>query len=404
MKYFQMYLNSFKGLSREIWFLALVTFINRAGTMVVPFMTIYLKTDKHFSYQEIAWIMSAFGLGSMLGAWIGGKLIPKIGFYKLMYLSLFSSGIMFVSLQFLDGFVPLCFGVFFLMLLADAFRPASYLAINAYSSDENKTRSISLLRLAINLGFSFGPALGGLLISKASYASLFWLDGITCILAGIMFLSLLKEKTVKIDKEIKQEKLKSPYKDYPYLLLIFIVFLTGFCFLQYFSTIPLYYKEVHHLSENQIGLLMFLNGFLIFLVEMPLIKFIESRKISINKVLIVSFILISLSFLILNLFSFVGILVLGMLFVTVGEMFNFPFMNAISLKRAQGKNTGDYMALYTMAFSLAHILSHNSGLQLIRVYGYEITWYVIASIMLSCILFLFCFKKLTLKTNELEKN
>lgn len=399
-----MYLNSFKGLSREIWFLAFVTFINRAGTMVVPFLTIYLKTDKHFSYQEVAWIMSAFGLGSMLGAWIGGKLVAKIGFYKLMYLSLFSSGVMFVTLQFIDGFAPLCLGVFLLMLLADAFRPASYLAINAYSSDENKTRSISLLRLAINLGFSFGPALGGLLISKTGYASLFWLDGITCILAGIMFLSLLQEKKIKIEQDFTQTKLQSPYKDYPYLLLIFIIFLTGFCFLQYFSTIPLYYKEVHHLSENQIGMLMFLNGFLIFLIEMPLIKFIESRKMSINKVLIVSFILISFSFLILNFFSFAGILILGMLLVTVGEMFNFPFMNSMALKRAQGKNTGDYMALYTMAFSLAHILSHNSGLQLIRVYGYQITWYVISAIMLSCIIFLFWYKNLNPKTHELEEN
>lgn len=396
MKYAQSYLNSFKGLSREIWFLALITFVNRAGTMVIPFLSIYLKSEKHFSYQQIGWIMSAFGLGSLVGAWLGGKLTSLIGFYKLMYLSLFLSGIMFVALQFVDGFLPLCIGVFFLMLVADAFRPASYLAIGAYSSEENQTRSISLLRLAINLGFSFGPALGGFLIYKVGYSSLFWLDGVTCVLAGIMFLFLLTEKQhVTKSKSENVVKVKSPYRDYPYLLLILIVFLTGFCFLQYFSTIPLYYKEVYHLSESSIGGLMFLNGIVIFALEMPLIKFIETRKISIYTILIISFLLIGFSFFFLNLVFWIGILVFGMLLVTFGEMFNFPFTNSFAMKRAQGKNTGDYMALFTMAFSLAHILGHNAGMQMIRVFGYQTTWYVISGIMFSCILFLIWYKKLT---------
>ncbi|MCE3295584.1 MAG: transporter [Crocinitomicaceae bacterium] len=405
MRFFQMYLNSFRGLSREIWFLALVTFINRAGTMVVPFLSIYLKTSQHFSYEEIGWIMSAFGVGSMLGAWIGGKLTGKIGFYKVMYGSLFLSGVFFILLQYVHGLVPICLAVFFLMLVADTFRPASYVAINAYSSEENKTRSISLLRLAINLGFSFGPALGGMIIYRAGYSSLFWLDGITCILAGILFLFLLNERSGKQEEQVVIQKSDSPYRDYPYLLLMFIVFLVGFTFLQYFSTIPLYYKEVHLLSENQIGMLMFMNGFLIFLVEMPLIKFIEARQFSIYSILIISLVILSLSFVVLNLFSSSGILIVGMLFMTFGEMFNFPFVNSISLKRAKGKNTGDYMALFTMAFSLAHILGHNSGMQLVKTIGYYWTWYIMGGILLLCIALIFWYKNLTQhEEHELEKN
>ena len=79
MHYFRLYLNSFSGMSREIWFLALVTFVNRAGTMVVPFLSIYLKKSQHFSYSEVGWIMSAFGLGSMAGAWLGSHTALKFG-------------------------------------------------------------------------------------------------------------------------------------------------------------------------------------------------------------------------------------------------------------------------------------------------------------------------------------
>ncbi len=405
MHYFRLYLNSFRGLSREIWFLALVTFVNRAGTMVVPVLSIYLKKSQHFSYSEVGWIMSAFGLGSMAGAWLGGKLVSRIGFYKVMYGSLFLSGILFVCVQFVHGLVPLCIAVFFLMLVADSFRPASYVAINAYSSEENKTRSFSLLRLAVNLGFSLGPAMGGIIIHRTGYYALFWLDGITCILAAIMLLSLLKERKEQKAKIQAEKQSASPYRDYPYLLFVFVVFLIGFAFLQFFSTMPLYYKEAHLLSENQIGLLMFMNGFLIFVVEMPMIKFIETRGFSVFNVLIISMLILASSFLVLNFFSWPGILVISMLFMTFGEMFNFPFINSISMKRAMGKNTGDYMALFTMAFSLAHILAHNSGMQLVRTIGYGGTWYIMAGVLLFGIVLIFWYKQITKKENhELEKN
>ena len=84
------YLNNFKGFPREIWILAILTFINRAGTMVVPFLSKYMKEDLHFSYSQVGWIMVSFGCGSILGSWLGGKLSDKIGFYKIMIFSLWN--------------------------------------------------------------------------------------------------------------------------------------------------------------------------------------------------------------------------------------------------------------------------------------------------------------------------
>ena len=81
-KLFNNYLNTFKGLSQEVWWLALITLINRAGTMVIPFLSLYLTKSLHFTLSDVGWIMSAFGLGSVFGSWIGGKLTDKIGFYK----------------------------------------------------------------------------------------------------------------------------------------------------------------------------------------------------------------------------------------------------------------------------------------------------------------------------------
>ena len=184
-KLYLSYLNSFQGLSKEVWWLALITLINRAGTMVVPFLSLYLTQNMGFTLENVGSIMTSFGLGSLLGAWLGGKLTDILGYYRIMLLSLIGSGFLFIAIQFLEGFWPLCIGIFVLMTVADAFRPAAFVALSAYSKPENKTRSVTLIRLAINLGFSAGPALGGLIIATVGYGGLFWIDGTTCILAGL---------------------------------------------------------------------------------------------------------------------------------------------------------------------------------------------------------------------------
>ena len=113
---FNNYINTFRGLSHEVWWLALITLINRAGTMVVPFLSLYLKENLHFSMSNVGWIMSAFGLGSVAGSWLGGKLTDKIGYYKVMVYSLWLTGLLFIGLQFLSSFASICFGVFVVML------------------------------------------------------------------------------------------------------------------------------------------------------------------------------------------------------------------------------------------------------------------------------------------------
>jgi len=386
---FNKYIDSFKGLSQEIWWLALITFINRAGTMVIPFLSLYLKEDLHFTMSNVGWVMSAFGLGSVAGSWLGGKLTDKIGFYKVMVRSLLSTGVLFIALQFLNSFVGICIGIFLVMLVADTFRPAMFVALSAYSKPENKIRSLTLIRLAINLGFSAGPAIGGLIITGLGYSGLFWIDGITCIIATLVMVKVLHPKKAKVLDLYKAENPVSAYNDRTFLIFLVAMVLFGVVFLQYFSTITIYYKDIHLLSEFQIGLILGINGLLIFIFEMPLIKWLENTKYTKLGLMYFGAILTGLSFLILNFTSWSGVLIIGMVLMTVGEMVAFPFSNAFAVNRAQKGNQGEYMALYSMSFSIAHIFGHNAGLQMTASFGFENTWYVVSSIAAICALILF---------------
>jgi len=144
---FKNYSNSFKGLVPEIWILSLVTFINRAGAMVIPFLSIYLEGEKGFSLPQVGMIMTCFGLGSFLGNYLGGFLTDKIGFYKTIVLSLFFGGIGFIGVQFIDSFVGLCFGILILMIAVDTYRPGVFVAADVYGNGKETTRNIGLIRL-----------------------------------------------------------------------------------------------------------------------------------------------------------------------------------------------------------------------------------------------------------------
>jgi predicted MFS family arabinose efflux permease len=390
---FKNYIDTFKGLSPEVWWLALITLINRAGTMVIPFLSLYLNKDLGFSLSNIGWILSVFGLGSVAGSWIGGRLADKIGYYRVMVFSLFATGIMFILLQYLTTLLSFSIGIFLVMLVADSFRPAMFVAMSAYSKPENKTRSVTLIRLAINLGFSAGPAVGGIIITTIGYSGLFWVDGITCILATFVLIKVLNPKKAKALDTVTNDHPESIVTDKPYWLFLIAMAFFGVIFLQYFSTVPLYYKDVHLLTELEIGLLMGLNGLIIFLLEMPLIKWLENSTYTRVGLMIFGALLVGASFIVLIMTSWIGVLIFGMLLMTIGEMIVFPFSNAFAMNRGKRGKLGEYMAFYTVAFSVAHVFGHNAGMQMIDKLGYNSTWIIITILAVVCIFILILLKR-----------
>ena len=386
------YKNTFTGLSREVWWLALITLINRAGTMVVPFLSLYLTDDLEFSLKQVGWIMTCFGAGSVLGTWLGGKLTDKIGYYKVMVSSLFLTGLLFISMQYLKTFNAFCIGIFLIMSVADLFRPAMFVAMSSYSKPENKTRSVTLIRLAINLGFSAGPAVGGLIIANLGYSGLFWVDGVTCILATLLLIKILNPKKTVVQDELKVENSKPVLSNKPFMVLFFAMLVFAVAFFQYFSAMPIYYKDIHFLTEPEIGLLLGGNGLLIFLLEMPTISWLENKKYNKVSLIIFGSLLTGLSFLVLNLSTWSGVLIIGMFLMTIGEMIAFPFANSYAMDLSKGENQGEYMAMYVMSFSIASVFGFNAGLQTIEAYGFDKTWSAMAILLVVCILFLFYLK------------
>ncbi len=382
-KIINIYADSFSGLSRSVWLLSLIMLINRAGAMVLPFMTLYLTTDLGFSLSAAGWVMGAYGLGSILGAYVGGYLTDKYGYYHIQLYSLLISVIFLVALVFITDYYAILCMVFCFSLVADTLRPANSVAIAAYSAPENRTRSFSLMRFAINLGFSIGPAMGGIVAGTLGFKWIFLIDAFTCLMAAYILYRYLPFNKASVPEKKTETTItgRSAYKDTEYLVFIMLVALYGIAFFQLFTSVPVYWEKEWCFSPTKIGLLLALNGLIIVVLEMPFIRSLEH----ITRYMIMTSIgcgLLVLSFMAL-VAGWTSIIpaVIFIVLMSFSEMFAMPFMTNYAVSRPTEDRRGQYMALYAMAYGVAHIVAPLGSMLIADQYGFYFLY--LGLIMLS---------------------
>jgi len=391
-KVLQLYKNAYGGLSQESWMLALVILINRSGSMVLPFLSIYLTANLGYGVKEAGYIISMYGIGSVIGGLGGGWLTDRIGHFKVQWLSLVVSGSLFLVIAYLKDYYILMIGILLVSMIAESLRPANASSIAYYAKPENLTRAFSLNRMAVNLGFSIGPSLGGLL-AFYSFKLLFLADGFTCIVAGLVFFFYFRNRKGRKPATREERKLasksRSPFSDPLYLSFIVLTCLYASMFFQLFMTLPLYYRDVYQLSERGIGGMLTLNGAIVFLVEMVLVYVIGSRYKS-GSLIGLGTILLGISFILLNMYAGISILIVSMIILSMSEILAMPYMATIAVERSVEANRGAYMGLYTVSYSGAFIIAPLCGTYIIEHYGFDDLWYgiFILSILVAISLYL----------------
>ena len=390
-----LYRNAYTGVTRRMWLLSIVMLINRSGTMVLAFMTLYIN---HIGYSTklAGFVVGVYGIGSLVGAFIGGKISDRFGFYYTQFFSLFCGGILFITLGQMKTYLSICICTFFLSMVNESFRPANATAIAHYSTPQNRTQSFSINRLAINLGWGVGGALGGFLAS-VNYSLLFWVDGGTNIFAALLLLWLLPKVSLSQQQNPaknpdKKVKAKPAYADTAFMYFLGLQILFSICFFQLFTTIPLYFKDGLHLNEFLIGIIMAMNGIIIALFEMVIVFKLEGRRPYL-RLITYGTIFMAISFFILNvpLMHGFAIAFVSMLLMTVAEMSSMPFMNSYYISRSSEGNRGQYAGYYTMAWSAAQVIGSTSGTQIAHVIGFNNLWWIVGGI---CLITAFGYQKL----------
>lgn len=383
-------ISSFSGLSPRLWLLALVNFVNRFGAMVMCFLSLYLTNHLHFGLKEAGYVLSCYGLGAIVGSYLGGFLTDKIGYHKVQLSSLILSGCMLLVLMYIENYYILCVALFCYNILSESFRPANSIAIKAHSHEGNRTRAYSLLRTAFNLAITFALSLGGFLILWG-WHWIFIVDALTCFSAALVlfiFVPEIKVQTMEHHTEKPQTTNSiSPYKDKDFLLFFALTLLNALVFMQIIWTVPPFFKNVYHWDEGTIGLICAINGFIVMLIEIPLVYRIEGKKTLFTWIRL-GMVCYGLSYLFFLLPLSYLPAILYMVVISFGEIWVMPFSTTWIIKRGNAQTQGKYMGMYGIAYSSANTIAPIYGTQIIAAFGYSALW---ASLFVICVVVWFGF-------------
>lgn len=384
---FNAYYTSFSGLSRETWLLSLVILVNRCGYMAVPFMGLYVTQSLGQPASDAGLIISFFGVGAVLGAAAGGKLTDMFGFRPVQILSSILGGFFFLLFTLVKDFNVLCALAVLISFFYDAFRPANFTAIAAYASSGKETRSYSLNRLATNIGWAVGISMGGI-IASFNYKLLFVVDGVVSIMVGVAILTLLpavKDFRKQREEKILGKQIRKPWQDGWFLKFMLLTTVFASCFFLMFRVVPVFFKQVWHMDEAVIGMVLGLNGVLIALFEMVMISKIEHRKSPVFYI-VIGVLVVGLSFVVLLLPKFFPLCLaaLSISFFSFGEMLSIPFINTFVIKRSDEFNRGQYAAGYTLSWSLAQVVAPTLGFFVAEHFSYRVLYGAIGVLLVGC--------------------
>ncbi len=366
------YRAAFAGLPRDCWILALVALVNRSGTMVLPFLALYLTRERGFSAEQAGRFVALYGLGSMLGSYVGGRLSDVFSPRRIQIASLLLGGLMWFLLGQLRTPFSIGIALFCAAAILDALRPANMAAFAAASPPDRRTRAFALNRLAINLGVTVGPALGGFLAVR-DYGLLFMVDGGTCIAAGLMMIVLLSDRPRPTASERSVPK-ASPWSDRLFIGFLVFGFVSSLVFFQLESSFPLYLNERYGLPEDRIGVMYAVNTILIVTFEMVLVRRVESW--SLLKTIALGTLLNAIGFGLLPFGSTTGFVVFTVVIWTFGEMLSAPMMTSFVSSRASDANRGRYLGMFNIAFASGFVLAPIAGTSIYQRLGADQVWYL----------------------------
>ncbi len=358
---------------RPVWVLFAGTLVNRFGSFVLVFLALYL-TRKGFSAPQAGFALGAYGAGAIGASIVGGWLADHIGRRNSIVLSMLLSAAVMLAFLGAEGYLLLVVLAALAGFCAELYRPAASALIADVTEPAQRVTAYALYRLAINLGFAVGPAVGGF-IAERSFTLLFVGDAITSVIyAGIALFALPNRVGEQHETDERRSALPVILRDTPFLLFIASTLAASAVFMQFVSSYPLQVEAYGH-SSAMFGILISMNGVIICLTELPLTSYTRRRPA--RRVMTLGMLVIGAGFLMTGFVRSVPLLMLTVVIWTVGEMLYFPMASAHVANVSPPDMRGRYQGAWGIAWGLGAVLGPVGGTALFAL-DPRMVWFVCA--------------------------
>ncbi len=350
--------------------------------MVLPFLTLYLTVDRRFPVSTAGLAITIYGISAIVIAPLSGRLSDRLGGLRVMKTSLVLSGLVLLVFSLVDSLPGILAVTAVWAIASEAFRPPSMAIIGELAGPQQRKAAFALTRLAINLGMSIGPVVGGFL-AMHSFKLLFYVDGATSLLAGVLIASLpwreispqSLEKDViqkRGDDVIPRHRYSDVLRDRLFIYFLLAMIPIELVFFQPLAAMPLFLVRDLQITESGFGALLAINTVIIILVEVALNAAMADWTH--RYAIALGALLVGAGFGALIFVNSVSAVAVTIVIWTFGEMILLPASSAFVSDIAPSKLAGAYMGLYTMGFSVAVAIGPWLGTQILEHHGSDAVW------------------------------
>jgi predicted MFS family arabinose efflux permease len=368
-----------RGMPADVWIIFATTLVNRAGTIVLPFLVLYLTQHLGYATGVAGFSLTMYGFGGLVSAPIAGWFTDRVGGLRAMQVSLFLAGVLLLILPLAREVFAVFTLIFLWAMVAEAVRPASHAAIVAATAPEHRKVAMALVRLAINLGMSMGPAVGGFLFAS-SVPFLFVIDGVTSVLAALVLTAIIWRRAPAVAPHVAPAVRAATIgvlRNRRMLAFLLGTLIAAAVFLQIEAAFPLFLVRDLGLPASFFGLTFVLNTVLIIFLEVPIN--LATAGWAYRTALGLGALLIAIGFGALIFASGrIGIAVTVVIW-TFGEMIFFPVSTAYVGELAPADRLGTYVGAYWMVSGLAMMLGPWAGTLVMERFGAQTLWIVVGA-------------------------
>ena len=338
--------------------------------MVMPFLVLFLTRDRRLAPTRAGLAIAVYGVVALLWSPVTGRLGDAWGQLRMVKASLFCSALVMLGIPLLHSYASILVGMVLLALTSEPVRPATMALVSHLAPPHLRRQAFALNRLAVNLGMSIGPTVGGFL-AEASFRSLFWVDAATSLLAGLV-LVLVPFRAPRHFHDPSAAPTASALSDRRLLFALAALLPILLVFFQHVSTMPLYLVDTLGFRPSVYGGLFFVNTLVIVLTEVRLNTLTAHWPFS--RALAVGASLATLGFAGMAVARSLPAVVATVLLWTAGEMVLFPTASAYFSEISPPSRRGEYLGFYTMAFGLAFSVGPWLGTLVFERWGPVTLW------------------------------
>lgn len=349
--------STLRSFPRPVWVLFAGVFLNKFGTFVVPFLTLYL-TRRGFTPAEAGWALGAYGMGRIASGFLGGHLADTFGRRNTIVLSTVLSAVSMLLLSRAESLTAITLLTGMASFTGEMYVPACAALLADLAPPGQRVTMFSAYRIAFNAGWALGPATAAFLASR-SYTWLFLGDAVSSLLfAGIAWTWLPRGS--RVNREAGWAEAAGVLRaDRRFRQVLVATLFIGVALHQLVSTFGLHLTALGR-SDDLYGALLSFNGLMVLVCELPLTRL--TRRHPARHAMAVGYLLMGAG-LAWNVVAHSTVaLFAGMALLTLGEMVFAPVASAYVAGLAPSNMRGRYMGSWGMANSLSMALAPNLGM------------------------------------------